>query len=907
MAAYCGLRGKRGRESVSKWEQGESIPRANRRSKFLEYLRDGLALDEATLCSVWDTLVEEWEWQPLAQAQLRSSYKVGYKAHKPHLAKPFEIPPPPRPTRPPEVTGFVGREAELASYAEKLNRTQLVVISGMAGVGKTALAAVLVRQEAKLGKIFWHSFQARESVQIMMWELAGFLAWHGQAELWRLLQSAQLTGGEIPPPEMLLNYLFELVHGRNYLLCFDDFHFVEDDPGLNKLVKRLKAAVAAGEVAIIITTRRLPDFVPAVDGTPLQGLDQVDAGQLLARHGLFLPPALLAELHKITAGNAQFLILAIEILQRAADPAKLIHRLAEADDVERYLMAEVDEGLSGNEQAVMGAVAVLMGYPGTREAIEAVLNQDNVWRSLRYLTDRHLLSVNEGETGKEYRQHAMVQAFYYQLLSQPQRGRMHRRAAEYYQNTLSDWLKAGLHFERAGDYQEAARLATADVLGLINRGQAPQLGELLQRFKAGQLETGQWIEVKLALGRVCQLLGQVTAARASYDEALSQVTLLPDPSASSELTARACGGIADLLRLEKPQEALAWLRQGLQALAEADPPESAALLIQMGDIQMTLGHYDEALVVLEQGLAQLPKGPSQRRSEALKNLGAVYSSKGDIDRAKWVATQALVISRQLHDSFQETFILSNLGIDKYISGDWSSALKDFQQALRLAERIGSAEQKTMLNLNLGAACINLSDDQRADAYLQASLQLARQNHLQLFELLVHFRLADLEIRREQWAEAALLLHQAEQLALALEAEGNLPEIYSGWAEICLATGQYEKALAYAQRSVDVAGNLGENLELGISLRVLGQVYIAAEDYPGASQAFEKSLALLEQQDPYEAARTKMQWGLAILSGGDTDLRKGGKLLQEVQQLFRELGAKRDLTAVERLLTRYQSR
>jgi ATP/maltotriose-dependent transcriptional regulator MalT/transcriptional regulator with XRE-family HTH domain len=965
MAAYCGLPGRRGRESVSKWEQGESIPRASRRSKFIAYLRDGLTLDSAALRQVWDILVEEWAWEPLSEAELRGTFsdlgkesapryqtalepagefrravsvsaeqmpETFYLSLTPHPAtevalpfsfapsqpplydlnhlypaKPFEIPPPPRPTRPPEGLGFVGREAELVYYAEKLNRSHLVVINGMAGVGKTALAAVLARQEAKLGKIFWHSFHAREGVQAIVWSLAGFLAWHGQAELWRLLQSAQLTGGEAPPPETLFDYLYELMHGRNYLLCFDDFHLVEDDLLVHKLVKRLKTAIAAGELAIIMTTRRRPDFALTTDVAPLSGLNLADTRHLLGRYDLFLPEEQISELHRITAGNAQLLILAIEILRRADDPARLIQRLADVDDIERYLMAEVDEGLSGAEQAVMGAVAVLMGYPGPREAIEAILNQGNVWRSLRYLTDRHLLMVNEGEAGKEYRQQAMVQAFYYHLLSQPQRRTLHRRAAEYYQNEPSDRLKAGLHFERAGDYKEAARVTTADVLGLINRGQAPQLGELLKHFKASQLEITQWIEVKLALGWVSRLLGEVAAARASYDEALAQAATLPDSAAARELKARACGGIADLLRLEKPQEALAWLRQGLQAIAELDSAEHAALLIQVGDIQMTLGNYDEALGALKEGLAHLPEGPSRRRGEALKNLGAVYSAQGDISRAKWVARQALEVSRQLHDSFQETFILSNLGIDKYISGDWVSAMEDFQQALRLAERIGSVEQKTMLNLNLGAAFIYLGEDKRARTHLLDSLELARQNNLQMFEVLSQYRLADLEIRQEKWAEAAVSLAQAEQLALAIEAEGNLPEIYGAWAEICLATGQYERAWEYAQHSLDIAGKLGENLELGVSLRILGQVYIADEDYPGAQQAFEKSLSLLEAQDPYETARTKMQWGLAILSGGDTDVSKGGRLLQEAQQLFRELGAKRDLMAVERLLTYYQGR
>jgi hypothetical protein len=99
-------------------------------------------------------------------------------------------------------------------------------------------------------------------------------------------------------------------------------------------------------------------------------------------------------------------------LQQETDPASAIDRLVESDDIERYLLSEVDERLTGLEQSVMGAVAVLMGYPGSQDAIEAVLDGENVRRTLRQLTGRHLLAVRAGAKGKEYQQHALVQSFY---------------------------------------------------------------------------------------------------------------------------------------------------------------------------------------------------------------------------------------------------------------------------------------------------------------------------------------------------------------------------------------------------------------------------------------------------------------------------------------------------------------
>ena len=72
MARYCGLSSKKGRESVGKWERGQSVPEARRRIKFIDYLCNSLGLcdDKKQLYSVWEMLEEEWDWDPLTSEEL---------------------------------------------------------------------------------------------------------------------------------------------------------------------------------------------------------------------------------------------------------------------------------------------------------------------------------------------------------------------------------------------------------------------------------------------------------------------------------------------------------------------------------------------------------------------------------------------------------------------------------------------------------------------------------------------------------------------------------------------------------------------------------------------------------------------------------------------------------------------
>ncbi len=61
----------------------------------------------------------------------------------------------------------------------------------------------------------------------------------------------------------------------------------------------------------------------------------------------------------------------------------------------------------------------------------------------------------------------------------------------------------------------------------------------------------------------------------------------------------------------------------------------------------------------------------------------------------------------------------------------------------------------------------------------------------------------------------------------------------------------------------------------------------------------ESLALLENHDRYEAGRTRLYWGIALLANEDP--ARSRTLLQEARLTFASLGAIRDLEMVDRFL------
>jgi ATP/maltotriose-dependent transcriptional regulator MalT/predicted Ser/Thr protein kinase len=918
-----------------------------------------------------------------------------------------DVPLPPQPVSPPMITDFAGRATELKLFSQQLATEHLVIISGLSGMGKTAMAAMLARQVADPNKIFWHAFHKSEGINIIIWKLAAFLAWNGQEDIWLMLQSAQKAGGQLPPPDTLLDYLIPALRGQGYLLCLDDFQFVEEDPVLDHFVDRLLVEVGAGQVRLIITSRHVPDFSPAGEFAPLNGLSPGDVRELLAKRELRLSDDVVEKLVASTGGNAQLLMLSLELLRHARNPARRVDQLHDTEDIEEFLLNEVDEGLDDDERTVMFALSVMLGYPATRAAITALLEPTdrgnllrpdeyaryerglgllldqvksaptsysealvyqqrlveniaearlygdtdtyeaerakvidrlnalalsaigrsfsdlcgltttgtklkqitgvrNIRRTLSELRNRNLLIVTEGETGREYQQHAMVRTFYYGCLEQPELQELHRRAGAYYEQE-PEVLKAAQHFERAAEYGHAVDLISDNELALVNQGQARLVSQLLEHFTARQLDVDRWIAVVMIRGAMYSIQRTRQKATENFQAALTLLSTLPDSSSVRERRARVCCAMGELLRRTAPAEALGWLHQGLSALGDtrdaASSPthvlEKARLLLTIGSVYESKGEHTAAAAALDECLHLLPEAPSQWRGIALMNRGNIFLYEGDVRRARDYYQQALSIYQQFHSYWRIASLRINLALAMDTMGDWTQATTEYQSLIELSERLGNTQDQALAELNLGNLLLKQGDMDAAHEHLAQCLDLAEKHDLDDYRIAGQSTLADLHIRSGKWELAEPLLADAEQLARKTEIVYALPEIYRSWAQLRLVRGDSRAALRDAIRALRAARELKDPREQGLSRRVLGQALFGAGRSAWANTSFERTMELLADRDPYEAARTNAAWGRALLPNRDPS--RGRDLLEAARTVFARLGARRDLGGVDDIL------
>ncbi|MEM7131460.1 MAG: tetratricopeptide repeat protein [Chloroflexota bacterium] len=815
-AAKLGLDSNQGRKTVGDWELGKYAPNeGNRRLPFIHYLWDALGLrrDPVEFEAVWQILVEEWEWEPISDKEWRSFTNIPRPGHETQQMSGGITLPVPEPKIVPDVRNFVGRKEELRAYTQHLTETGYAVITGPAGVGKTALAARLATQTATNERIFWHVCYLDYDMNAFIWELAEFLAWRGENEIWHMLHAA-LQSGAMPPATTLLDYLFRTLRGQEILLCFDDFHIIYNDAGQKGLLDRLRGAVESGEIKLIVTAQ-IPTDLGDGNVEPLIGLTYEDTCRLLNTQGVPLTDPISHQLYSTTEGNAELLILAIQSLQKITDQERLIQRLVKTEQVKQFLLEEVDKTLHDEERMVMYGVAALLGFPGTADAIEEVLNSASVRYTLTHLVNRYLLEEGllEDLSDETYRQHAIVQAFYYQLLGRNEKKEMHLRAAEYYEHESDDIFQAALHYQHARDVERAAQLATTNLFHSLYRGRARPLRQLLEKFTKRQLSAELWGAILVNLGHIYEFLEEWKLAVQSYEQAFNHLSTLPQSPDVRQLQVDACRGAAIALRSRTPEEALPWLDKGLMLTDGLAPMLEADLLIQQGLVLIKIDNGPRTEVQIQKGLSLLDNLPVTPRTSLIQllgllNLGIYHYYQNNLDQVPKLWEQALEIARQTQDPFNQLSLQLNLAALYQTQEEWSKAEACYETALTMADKLGKSLESARLQSNLGVMHLDRGNQDAAVDHLNQGLKLARQ--IQQAEIIVTSLtyLGDLHLRSCKPDQAYIYLQEATELAEERMLSFQLPTIVTLWAEYYLQQEQPQEALRHAEKAVSDAQRYG---------------------------------------------------------------------------------------------------
>lgn len=599
---------------------------------------------------------------------------------------------------------YVDRTALLARIRAALVRERALALCGMAGAGKTSLAAAVTREY--LGPIFWHTLTAavNTSAEAILRQLALFLFANGQSQLKPLVER---RGEAVPIAlDQQLAQIRAALGQRPALLCFEDAHLLAGDETSLSLLRQLSGLPT---VSLLLTSRQ-GGLLPIAQ-INVGGLEPAEARDLVRRLGLVLGEGRLERLLVRTDRNPMLLRLAAgQLIESQLDADTFIEHLETHPQVAAYLLDALLRDLSPAAEWLVSLLSVFR-HPLDLYDEQLVELAQKYEPSLRFeaalaeMRLRHLM-----DNPRHASLHPLVRDYLYTTLGTDaaRRKRMHRLAAEW-SEADGNIVEAAHHWTRAANLEQAAEVLGDRSEELFNRGQASAavqvVDEALERAARKRGDTSA-LRRRLLTARGDLLRGTFRAAdaEASYREALSLAQNLP------AVRAQIVRNLAQiLLQRGRSAEALALCQSAAAGLGEADILLRARLASIQCRAHLVLSQFDEAerTASLAIGLAgqfseALPQAANDVWARAERTLGWInYTRHPEGTESLAHYRRALDCARAAGLRVIECAILSNTATALMERGETQSALQTYEEALRGYESLGDMYGVASVLHNLG--------------------------------------------------------------------------------------------------------------------------------------------------------------------------------------------------------------
>lgn len=571
----------------------------------------------------------------------------------------------------PTVTEFYGREKEMEVARRSVSDPSVKVLSvrGIAGIGKTALAARLC-QELSNQRIFWYSSKPWDGQRTIEEALSRFFSDNGSRRLASYLSSGKSELGE-------LSYLLNEELGENgYVFVFDDVDSSERFQDFMKMFRH-----SSGSAKIVVTAESEPVFYERSDivakrevvELELGGLDRKAALQILGRRGI--TGGVAEGLFRSTNGHP----LSLEMVT-ATTPTEARNQLS------RFLEEKFYSVLPDDEKSLLQYSSVF------RKPFPA----DAIPRELRHARRGSML--REVAPGM-FEIHATLREFVYGSLTKEERGRWHSAAADFYLRAGDLQERLG-HLVKAGRTLEAEMMLARDGERLMAEGNVQVLWELLESFSPSKPKYRQ--QAELLRARAASMVGK-------YDDAwviLEGISKADDAGLSSE-------ALVEMGRIKsKKGELLASSKLFAEALEKAkeSPCERAKALRGLGVVERKSGNYEKAEELLR-GSALDAMAAMDQKGMLLAHLelGNVF-----IDRGKY--QDAIDHFSKCAPGFGPVDlagVYANMGIANAFLGRLEEARVHLQNAARLADETGQPRVKAHALNSLAAVMIEAGQMEQA--------------------------------------------------------------------------------------------------------------------------------------------------------------------------------------------------
>ncbi|OYT59981.1 ATPase, partial [Euryarchaeota archaeon ex4484_178] len=611
-----------------------------------------------------------------------------------------------------KIKNFYGRREEIFRLKEWLNsKRKILVITGISGIGKTALLNKFVKEHMKERNLIWIQLDEWITNIDVIVKLANFFRKLGKYELERYLKSA-LMGFEKDIRWENIYYLLKKSL-RNEILIFDGMDHAK--PEVRGLISRLISMINdITEFRIILAGTEVSKIIPPnkmvlTEIIALGDLSRRDTLEFLQDSGL--PEEEAIKIYEKYGGNP----IVLELVAKNGNGAM----------IKKYFVENVIYDLSEEERKAVEMASIFR----KTFKMDILLLSDIDYTAIYSLVNKNIFK----EVGEdEFLLHKMVKNFIYRNIPSSKKRNYHRFAAKYMEEE-GKLLDAVYHYTKADEILIASRI-------------------LVENYKRYLLKDGVETVRKLTIN----LLNK-------YDDFIDDHEW------------QLYGIIGDTYEISGDWEmALENYLRARDLSKNRDIDFYAHSIIKIAEMYSKKGDYERALEEMKGCMkyySRIRNLVTLSRLNYVYGMISLYS--GRRDEAKNRLEESFKIAEGIMDYETLGYAYNGLGIYYRHIGRYEEAIESFNKSRRYFEAARDLRGLSKTLSNIGLVYYD-EECEKAESYLKEALNIARKIG-DLWQIgIIKYQLGNYYTFKDRYELALRNIREAEKIIISIGARDALP-------------------------------------------------------------------------------------------------------------------------------------
>ncbi len=747
-----------------------------------------------------------------------------------------------------DIGRFVGRRVKIRELKDKLsnNDTNLIIVEGLSGDGKTALVSkVLLEEKNKFSAIYSHRVTNETSMELLLSEFNEFLEKNGNYSLKGIWNQPNID------MQQKLEKMVEVLVQNRFIIFLDGIQSLIsnnkiEDKKIDKFLELMLSTKMASK-AILTTWERFEiaqgAFLGSQESLYLPALEPDEGRRLLSKFGMGKQPTVIKnQILRITGRSPKFIELFVGLTKKFTindllkDPS-LFTRQAYGKIGKNFI-----ERLDADEKDAL-QYCVLFTRPVSMNLLKCIGLQPEM---ISRLADLLVLEVDQA--GGRYWVHDSLACTYREYLSEKSQDKykkMQNKLAECLQEnarenrSLWNLLDARFHFLEAKNYNKAMDIVLVSTDPLVTWGYL----DLALRINNES--------VKTATGKIkavfLRYISGILEHKGEYGNALEALN-------QSERIIQELGdnfGLSSALYLRgviyhdtgELDKALNCFYESLEISKKAD--EKAGIVTNLQHIAIILqdrGEYEQSLEKFNQCLALANEiGEDRAVAASLHHIGITYQHRGEYEKAIEIFNRSIEIEQKFGDIRGIAGNQHHIAIIYKYKGEYDEALKIFNQILKIFEDVRDPRAVAATHHEIGTIYQSKGNNDEAIERFNNALLINREIGDPIGVAMSLYHIGIVYQLKGEFDKALEIYNETLKTFETVGDQMSISAVLHNMGLINESKGELDKALSLFNQALKIKNKLGDRPGISIALFQIGVVYQLKAEYNEALRIFNETL------------------------------------------------------------------